>query len=94
MKFTPNRSAAMLSETTSPMPILADRLPQNITGRFYVDSSCTDCDLCRSLAPEFFKRDDDIGFSIVYRQPTTPDDIAQAEEARDACPSESIGSDG
>lgn len=71
-----------------------ERLPQNIVGRYYVDSSCTDCDLCRLTAPQFFKRDDEIGFSIVHRQPVTADELALAEEAREGCPSESIGNDG
>lgn len=76
------------------MPILADRLSQNIPGRFYVDSSCTDCDLCRTIAPQFFTRDDEIGLSFVHHQPITPDEVALAEEARESCPSESIGHDG
>lgn len=71
-----------------------ERLPQNIVGRYYVDSSCIDCDLCRTTAPAFFTRDDEIGFSIVYRQPVTPEELALAEEARDGCPTESIGNDG
>jgi ferredoxin len=75
------------------MPSLSERLPQNVPGHFYVDASCIDCDLCRNTAPEFFRRDDEIGFSFVHRQPVTPAEIALAEEARDACPSESIGSD-
>lgn len=70
-----------------------DRLAQNIAGPFYVDASCTDCDLCRSLAPAFFKRDDETGLSFVFRQPVTPVEVAEAEEAKDSCPSESIGSD-
>ena len=76
------------------MASITDRLPQNIAGRFYVDESCTDCDLCRSAAPAFFIRDDEIGFSIVHRQPSTPDEIALAEEALQGCPTESIGNDG
>ena len=71
-----------------------ERLPQNIVGRYYVDSSCIDCDLCRTIAPAFFTRDDEIGFSIVYRQPVTPEELALAEEAREGCPTESIGNDG
>ena len=71
-----------------------ERLPQNIVGRYYVDSSCIDCDLCRTTAPAFFTRDDEIGFSIVYRQPVTPEELALAEEAREGCPTESIGNDG
>ena len=73
------------------MPDIRDRLPQNAPGRFYVDSSCIDCDLCRGNAPEFFRRDDDIGFSIVFRQPVTPSEIALCIAAMDGCPSESIG---
>ena len=80
--------------THSPMATTTERLPQNIVGRYYVDSSCIDCELCRSTAPAFFRRDDDIGFSVVYRQPVTPEELALAEEAREGCPTESIGNDG
>ena len=76
------------------MAELINRLPQNIPGPFYVDDTCTDCDLCRSSAPAFFARDDETGYSYVYRQPTTPEEFAQAEEARLECPTESIGNDG
>lgn len=76
------------------MASTSERLPQNALGRYYVDSSCIDCDLCRNTAPEFFRRDDETGFSIVHRQPVTQDEIALAEEAREGCPSESIGNDG
>jgi ferredoxin len=41
-----------------------DRLAQNVPGRYYVDSTCIDCDMCRSTAPDFFKRDEEIGMSI------------------------------
>ena len=76
------------------MATTTERLPQNIVGRYYVDSSCIDCDLCRTTAPAFFKRDDEIGYSIVYRQPVTPEELALVEEAREGCPTESIGNDG
>jgi ferredoxin len=77
--------------------IMADkneRLPQNVAGPYYVDSSCTDCDLCRNIAPEFFRRDDEIGMSVVYHQPVTPEEHALAEEAKEGCPTDSIGNDG
>lgn len=76
------------------MATTTERLPQNILGRFYVDASCIDCDICRSTAPLFFRRDDEIGLSVVHRQPVTPDELALAEEAREGCPTESIGNDG
>lgn len=71
-----------------------DRLGQNVPGRYYVDSTCIDCDMCRSTAPDFFRRDEEIGMSIVYRQPVTPEERALAEEAKQGCPTDSIGNDG
>ena len=73
------------------MPNLEDRLPQNAPGRFYVDSSCIDCDICRGGAPEFFRRDDEIGFSIVFRQPLSEAEIQSCVDALEGCPTESIG---
>jgi ferredoxin len=72
----------------------ANRLPQNVPGPYYVDDSCIDCDLCRTTAPDFFRRNDEIGFSVVSRQPVTTEDRSVAEEARQGCPTESIGNDG
>jgi len=72
----------------------SERLLNNIPGKFYVDSSCIDCDMCRGIAPDFFRRDDTIGVTIVYRQPRTLEEIGQAEEALASCPSDSIGNDG
>ena len=70
-----------------------DRLSENAPGAYYVDSSCIDCDLCRGNAPQFFRRHDEGGFSIVYKQPVTLEEIKQADEALEGCPSESIGRD-
>ena len=67
---------------------------ENIPGRYYVDDTCIDCDLCRNIAPRFFTRFDEGGYSYVFRQPLTLEEIAQAEEARTACPTETIGNDG
>ena len=75
------------------MPDILDRLPINVTGLFYVDSTCIDCDQCRSHAPEFFQRDDESGYSYVYRQPVTESDIELCQEAMEGCPTESIGRD-
>jgi len=71
-----------------------DRLTDNVRGRFYVDSSCIDCNLCRETAPDFFRRNDDLIVSYVYRQPVTPEEIELAEEAYLGCPTDSIGNDG
>jgi ferredoxin len=70
------------------------RLPQKVPGRYYVDSTCVDCDLCRNTAPNLFRGDEETGFSFVYCQPVTLEEIALAEEAKQGCPTESIGNDG
>ena len=81
-------------EPTKAMAILADRLSKNVPGPFYVDASCVDCDLCRSLAPAIFRRDDETGYSLVHHQPATAEELAAATEAMGTCPTESIGCDG
>lgn len=76
------------------MPDRNDRLPENVSGQFYVDSTCIDCDVCRDTAPENFTRDDEHQYSFVYKQPETEEERALCEEALGACPVEAIGNDG
>ena len=71
-----------------------DKNPENVAGKFYVDSQCIDCDLCRETAPTIFARHDESGFSFVQRQPETPEEVALAREAIEGCPVEAIGEDG
>jgi ferredoxin len=71
-----------------------DRLAENVAGRYYVDSQCIDCDVCRVTAPASFQRNEERGYSFVYRQPASPEEEAQAQEAMDSCPVEAIGDDG
>lgn len=65
------------------------RLPSNVSGDFYVDDTCIDCDTCRWLAPGTFGRS--AGQSAVKTQPLEPDDRRQALLAAVACPTASIG---
>src|SRR3954454_20190375 len=76
------------------MADIANRYPENVTGKFYVDNQCIDCDLCRETAPENFTRNDDGGYSYVFKQPTTPDEETQCKEAMEGCPVEAIGNNG
>jgi ferredoxin len=76
------------------MADVANKYPQNVTGRFYVDDQCIDCDLCRETAPANFTRDDDGGHSYVYKQPESPEEEALCKEAMEGCPVEAIGPDG
>lgn len=70
------------------------KVPENVPGRFYVDRTCIDCELCRETAPAHFARQDAEGYSFVARQPTHPAEEAACRAALEECPVEAIGSDG
>jgi glyoxylase-like metal-dependent hydrolase (beta-lactamase superfamily II)/ferredoxin len=71
------------------MASVALRLPENVPGDFFVDSTCIDCDACRQIAPETFIEAGDA--SIVQHQPTTESETKRALMALVACPTASIG---
>ncbi len=78
----------------SKMANIRKKLPDNVEGRFYVDSGCIDCDVCRDTAPANFRRNNEFGYSYVYKQPENEKELALCEEAMNACPVEAIGNDG
>ena len=65
------------------------RLPDNVPGQFYVDSTCIDCDTCRRVAPDAFAQGD--GHSFVAAQPADAKARRRALMALVACPTASIG---
>lgn len=71
---------------------MADRqrqVPQNVSGEFFVDTTCIDCDTCRQIAPDCFG---DTGqYSYVQRQPEGEQQVRQATWALLSCPTGSIG---
>jgi len=69
---------------------LALRLPENVPGDFFVDSSCIDCDACRIFAPTVFAESGDQ--SAVFHQPETERELLEAQRALISCPTGSIGS--
>ena len=76
------------------MAFLTDKLPDNAPGKFYVSRECIDIEVFRDTSPANFMRNDDNGYSFVWRQPETQEEIRLCEEAFDACPVEAIGDDG
>ena len=67
------------------------RLDSNVTGNFFVDATCINCDTCRQLAPKSFE---EIGeFSAVTTQPESDEGLHQAYQALLACPVGSIGTE-
>ncbi len=79
---------------TVKMAEFQDKLPENARGKFYVDRQCIDCDVCRDTSPKNFTRNDENGYSYVYKQPETPEEFALCDEALFVCPVEAIGDDG
>lgn len=73
------------------MARIADRLPRNAPGEFFVDRSCIDCDTCRRVAPAVFDRDDGEEKSVVRAQPRDAGERRRALMALVACPTSSIG---
>ena len=71
-----------------------DKVADNVSGKWYVDSNCIDCDVCRTTAPNNFEANEDEGFCYVSKQPENDEEIEQCEEAMESCPVEAIGDDG
>jgi glyoxylase-like metal-dependent hydrolase (beta-lactamase superfamily II)/ferredoxin len=65
------------------------RLPENVPGDFFVDSTCIDCDTCTQLASSIFRDHGDQ--CSVHRQPQTPEEDRLALMALVSCPTGSIG---
>ena len=66
------------------------RLPENVAGDFFVDSTCIDCDACRIFAPAVFSDERDKSF--VFHQPANDEELLAAQKALITCPTASIGS--
>lgn len=75
------------------MPNLPVHLPENIAGRFSVDSRCVDCEVCRDIAPDNFKRIVARRYVVVFKQPVNPEQESLCREALECCPVEAIHDD-
>ena len=71
------------------MAELSKRLPENAEGKFFVDSTCIDCDTCRQIAPRTFGETGN--FSFVQLQRRSAEEARAAYRALVACPTSSIG---
>ncbi len=90
----PARASNSTGESNLRMADPNDKVAGQVPGRYYVDSQCIDCDLCRETAPANFMRNDTAGFSFVFKQPESPEEEVLCKDALDNCPVEAIGSDG
>lgn len=75
------------------MADFADKYPENVPGKWYVDTKCILCSVCSEAAPKNFKEAPTGDHDYVYKQPETPEEVMQCEEAMAGCPVEAIGND-
>lgn len=72
------------------MASLDDRLPENVDGDYFVDSSCIDCETCMIVAPAVFA-ESARSLSFVHHQPVDAAEALRARMALISCPTSSIG---
>ena len=53
----------------------ANKVAQNVPGKYYVDADCITCDACVTEAPDFFEIDEEEGYAFVKVQPKTKEEI-------------------
>jgi len=71
-----------------------NRWPDNVPGKFFVDRECILCSVCSDAAPSNFRMSKDEDHDMVYKQPESPEELAQCYEAMENCPVEAIGDNG
>ncbi len=71
------------------MANIKNKVAYNVSGDFYVDSSCINCDTCRKFAPAVFGESN--GTSHVKKQPQVSQEVHQALQALVSCPVHAIG---
>jgi ferredoxin len=76
------------------MANLDRKVPENVSGRFYVDSQCVDCYVCWDLAPDNFTRKTGRRYLFVHKQPENAQEESRCREAMESCPVAAIGDDG
>lgn len=54
-------------------------------GSFYVTEDCLACESCQDAAPNNFRYVEN-GFSFVFKQPDSPEEVERCQQAVDRCP--------
>lgn len=68
--------------------------PENVPGKWYVDTTCVPCNTCMDEAPNLLKYAADESHVYFIKQPATPVEETAAQKALEVCPTGSIGNDG
>ena len=72
----------------------SSKQPENVPGKWYVDTTCVPCNSCMDEAGNLLKYSEDQSHVFFFKQPTTPDEEQGAQRAAEICPTRSIGNDG
>ena len=70
------------------------RQPENVPGKWYVDTSCVPCNSCMDEASNLLRYSADQSHVYFFKQPATPEEEQCAQRALEICPTGSIGNDG
>lgn len=74
----------------------AQKIMENVPGKYYVDESCIGCSICVEIAPDNFRSNlgFEEGYEYVFKQPVIESEEKQCIEAMEICPVSAIGDDG
>ncbi len=73
---------------------MVKKIPENVDGRFYVDTHCINCSLCPAIAPDIFATNHDEGFEYIKKQPQNKTERTLVAEAIRLCPANAIQDNG
>lgn len=76
------------------MQVTANRLADNVPGKFYVTSDCNGCGLCFSCALQNFMYSNDSSYYYIYQQPADAREEEDIHKAIEVCPMDCIKDDG
>ncbi|KXK32538.1 MAG: hypothetical protein UZ16_OP3001002532 [Candidatus Hinthialibacteria bacterium OLB16] len=69
----------------------SDRWEDNAEGPYYIDKSCSMCNLCTEIAPDNIREAPEGDHCYISRQPEAGDETTNLQDAIDQCPCEAIG---
>jgi ferredoxin len=72
----------------------SNKQPENVPGKWYVDTTCVPCNSCMDEAGNLLKYSEDQSHVFFFKQPASPDEEQAAQKAAEICPTGSIGNDG
>ena len=69
---------------------IAEKIKENVPGKYYVDTNCIGCTICPEIAPGLFKSNHEEGYEYVCKQPSSEEEEKLCAEAMDICPVNAI----